>query len=136
VVYKLTPYQKKLLDPRWQRLRLKILERDNFACQDCGETTVTLHVDHSYYERIEPWEYDQDTLMTLCGPCHTRRGALRRQLSAATVYMAPDDIERLTEVISSGANPAEMFKQVFKDYEDEIRLETEAMEAWAKKRRG
>ena len=30
-------YSEKLKDPRWQKKRLEILERDNFRCQYCGD---------------------------------------------------------------------------------------------------
>lgn len=58
-------------DPRWQKKRLEILERDGFACQICYDTESTLHVHHRYYEKDKkPWEYDNKFLVTLCGSCH------------------------------------------------------------------
>jgi 5-methylcytosine-specific restriction endonuclease McrA len=68
-------YSEKLLDPRWQRKRLAVFERDNFACQVCGDTTNTLHVHHGYYaRRVDPWDYPDCTLVTLCADCHTQVG--------------------------------------------------------------
>ena len=64
-------YSEKLKDPRWQRKRLEILQRDDWACCNCGAKTETLHVHHGYYERgLDPWEYRDDTLWTLCEGCH------------------------------------------------------------------
>lgn len=64
-------YYQKLLDPRWQKKRLEILSRDDFQCLQCGDGKTTLHVHHGYYERgLDPWEYDDDTLHTLCEECH------------------------------------------------------------------
>lgn len=65
-------YRLKLLDPRWQRKRLKILERDGWKCIDCDAAEKTLHVHHSYYrEDAEgPWDYEDHTLLTLCADCH------------------------------------------------------------------
>jgi hypothetical protein len=64
-------YSEKLKDPRWQRLRLEIFQRDDFACRKCGDKTRTLAVHHLYYERgREPWEYPATALVTLCEPCH------------------------------------------------------------------
>ncbi len=64
-------YSEKLKDPRWQRLRLEVLNRDNFTCRYCGDTKSTLHVHHLYYSKgVEPWEYDDFALMTLCETCH------------------------------------------------------------------
>lgn len=39
-------YAEKLRDPRWQKKRLKIFERDGWACQDCRSTTNTLNLHH------------------------------------------------------------------------------------------
>ena len=69
-------YSEKLKDPRWQKKRLEILNRDNWACRSCEETTETLAVHHLLYRRgAEPWEYENDDLVTLCQTCHeTERG--------------------------------------------------------------
>ena len=64
-------YSEKLKDPRWQKKRLKILERDEFTCQECADSESTLHVHHRYYIRgAEPWEYPDEALQTLCEHCH------------------------------------------------------------------
>jgi len=50
---------------------LKILERDDFACQYCGDTEKTLHVHHKiYFTNYNPWDYEDNILMTLCDDCH------------------------------------------------------------------
>lgn len=66
-------YYQKLKDPRWQKKRLQIMERDNFTCQSggCGSTTDTLNVHHKFYESgKDPWDYDGNVLVTLCENCH------------------------------------------------------------------
>lgn len=64
-------YSEKLKDPRWQKKRLEILERDGWACQGCYDTEKTLHVHHGYYESgLEPWAYLSESLITLCEECH------------------------------------------------------------------
>ncbi len=64
-------YSEKLKDPRWQKKRLKILERDEWTCQLCGDDTETLHVHHKYYrEKKEPWECGDFALVTVCHNCH------------------------------------------------------------------
>lgn len=64
-------YSKKLLDPKWQKKRLEILSRDEWHCQICFDSETTLHVHHRYYETgKEPWEYDNNALVTLCSECH------------------------------------------------------------------
>lgn len=62
---------KDYLDPRWQKKRLEILERDNFTCIICGSTEKTLHVHHKKYIRNRKvWDYDNDYLVSLCDNCH------------------------------------------------------------------
>lgn len=64
-------YSEKLKDPRWQRRRLEILNRDEFTCQKCGDKENTLHVHHRWYKfGKEPWEYPDEILITLCHNCH------------------------------------------------------------------
>lgn len=64
-------YSEKLRSPQWQRKRLEIMQRDNFCCRDCQSTTSNLQVHHTYYTaKTEPWEYDDDSLVTLCDKCH------------------------------------------------------------------
>jgi len=66
-----TDYFDQLKDPRWQKKRLQILERDNWTCVNCGGTESTLHVHHGCYIRDRPpWEHPDDTLWTLCEECH------------------------------------------------------------------
>jgi hypothetical protein len=63
-------YGEKLNDPRWQKKRLHIFERDNWACTMCGATDLTLHVHHEQYAG-EPWEVADEHLKTLCAACHS-----------------------------------------------------------------
>lgn len=64
-------YSEKLKDPRWQKKRLNIFERDKWNCQLCHDKESTLHVHHRYYEKgHEPWDYPDMALITLCEFCH------------------------------------------------------------------
>lgn len=68
-------YSEKLKDPRWQKKRLEILERDKWACAVCGEKEKTLHVHHLFYfPKKEPWEIENGFLLTLCKDCHQSDG--------------------------------------------------------------
>ena len=69
-------YSQKLKDPRWQKKRLEIFNRDEFTCRDCGAKDKTLHVHHCHYDRREPWEMAEALLLTLCDQCHESRGSL------------------------------------------------------------
>jgi hypothetical protein len=64
-------YAQKLKNPKWQRKRLEILERDGFKCKLCCDAETELHIHHTYYEKgKEPHEYDKNSLETLCSHCH------------------------------------------------------------------
>lgn len=66
-------YAEKLKDPRWQKRRLEILQRDEWGCQHCGDETSTLHVHHFWYEG-EPWDAPDEALLSLCERCHEAEG--------------------------------------------------------------
>ena len=64
-------YAEKLKDPRWQRKRLEIFNRDNFTCVRCNDERENLQVHHKkYFKNKDPWEYEEDQLETLCNTCH------------------------------------------------------------------
>lgn len=63
-------YSELLKDPRWQKKRLEILQRDNFTCLLCSDTESTLHIHHQKYAKL-PWEVENKFLYTLCCDCHT-----------------------------------------------------------------
>jgi len=64
-------YKDQLKDPRWQKKRLEIFERDKFTCQICLDTEETLQVHHKSYDNgKKAWEYGNDRLITLCETCH------------------------------------------------------------------
>jgi 5-methylcytosine-specific restriction endonuclease McrA len=69
-------YSQKLRDPRWQKKRLQILERDNWTCQSCRSTTKNLQVHHLVYRKIDPWDYADECYQTLCEDCHPVRQEL------------------------------------------------------------
>src|SRR5262245_104463 len=63
-------YRQLLRDPRWQKRRLKILERDEWRCQRCCATDRELQIHHHWYITGFPWEAPDDALVTLCRECH------------------------------------------------------------------
>ena len=64
-------YGESLKDPRWQKKRLEILNRDDWTCQICGAKDKELHVHHMiYYDKRKPWDYSSLELITLCDECH------------------------------------------------------------------
>jgi hypothetical protein len=62
-------YSDKLKSPKWQKKRLQILERDNWQCQYCKDTETQLQVHHLKYTN-EPWDADNNDLITACSDCH------------------------------------------------------------------
>lgn len=66
-----TKFSDQYKDPRWQKKRLYILEKDKFTCRKCGDKESTLHVHHTQYIKDHKvWEYRDDQLITLCDTCH------------------------------------------------------------------
>jgi hypothetical protein len=65
-------YSEKLRDPRWQRKRLSIMQRDGWQCRNCDAVEKTLTVHHFLYSG-DPWETEDNLLITLCEDCHKQR---------------------------------------------------------------
>lgn len=69
-------YEEKLKSPKWQKKRLEIMQRDNFTCVVCGrgiKDDTPLQVHHlKYLKNVEPWNYADDYLITLCDECHSK----------------------------------------------------------------
>ena len=64
-------YSELLQDPRWQKKRLEILQRDDFKCRACDEVDIMLHVHHLIYKKdIMPWDTENENLITLSKRCH------------------------------------------------------------------
>jgi len=74
-------YAEKLRDPRWQKKRLEIMQRDEFTCMVCGETESTLNVHHHYYDKgKDPWDYEDNALITMCEDCHESEKNRRKEI--------------------------------------------------------
>lgn len=64
-------YAEKLKNPKWQKKRLEIMERDDWKCQICSSKKNSLTVHHiRYMSGYEPWNYPESLLITLCENCH------------------------------------------------------------------
>ncbi len=62
--------------PRWKSLRMQALDRDNWACVQCGERR-RLECDHVLPVRDRPdLSYVLSNLQILCGRCHARKTRL------------------------------------------------------------
>lgn len=80
---KLSSYSDLLNTEEWRNKRLKIVKRDNCRCTYCGNR-FHLHVHHKYYSAypngvlVDPWNYPDDALITLCSYCHQRVHARKK----------------------------------------------------------
>jgi hypothetical protein len=79
-------YSDKLKDPRWQKKRLEIFERDGWQCGFCGTKSETLHVHHLIYQHgKEPWDCHEENLLTLCSDCHQAEFEERKNSEAELI---------------------------------------------------
>ena len=80
---KSSSYSDLLNTEEWRNKRLKIIKRDNCRCVYCGNR-FHLHVHHKYYSAypngvlVDPWNYPDDALITLCSYCHQRVHARKK----------------------------------------------------------
>lgn len=74
---------------RWKVLRMAILERDGWACVDCGTRKGRLEIDHIKPVRTHPeLAYDPDNCATRCQTCHIRKTKIECGYSAPEI--SPD----------------------------------------------
>lgn len=106
-------------DSRWQKLRLQVMERDNWTCISCNkgkDDGTVLNVHHAYYESGKaPWEYPGEVLFTMCEECHTEYHNLQKQLQVTllnTMAMCGDSgrsnstVHRLIGFLHSESGPS------------------------------
>lgn len=108
-------YIELLKDPRWQKKRLEVFQRSNFACEWCEATDKTLHVHHKAYRKgAMPWEYDIDQLECVCESCHEGYHHLK---DTATSLISDLGIGELMDVIGYLQG-----KQLWTDEIEELRF--------------
>lgn len=54
----------------WDKIRLKILERDKYECKRCGLNSHDFQVHHMLNTHDEPRRDDLENIITLCTKCH------------------------------------------------------------------
>lgn len=104
----MSDYSKKLKDPRWQKKRLAILQRDNWTCHRCKNTEQTLNVHHlKYFYERDPWDINDKYLVTLCESCHEHERYAKPEYISQLLDMFPelgflsDDIELISDGLYS-----------------------------------
>ena len=71
-------YRTYLKSEAWQRKRRKVLIRDRYTCQKCGEKDrKLLQVHHKTYDRV--FKESLSDLITLCKKCHKLEHNKRRR---------------------------------------------------------
>lgn len=64
-------YLEQIRNPKWQKKRLEIMQRDGFKCCICKANDKPLNVHHLYYmPKTLIWEYDNEAMKTVCEEHH------------------------------------------------------------------
>ncbi|WP_146347878.1 HNH endonuclease [Phaeobacter marinintestinus] len=88
---------------RWKALRMQALDRDDWACVQCGDRR-RLEIDHIEPVKDRPdLAYSLANLQTLCGRCHARK--TRIEVGMGQPNPAREAWKRL--VRETGRNPIE-----------------------------
>jgi len=86
-------YAEKLKDPRWQKKRLEVMQRDEFTCQFCKNFKGPLHVHHKTYEyNVSPWDYEDSNFITLCEDCHKNEELQKIYFNLSIKYLLKNGI--------------------------------------------
>jgi hypothetical protein len=100
-------------DSRWQKKRLEIMERDKWTCQGCHGSLgcETLNVHHRHYEHGKnPWEYDDECLVTLCEDCHKTVTEERKEIMKCIgAVVCTDSLSEIKKIV-----------QILVDYQDHL----------------
>lgn len=107
-------YAELLSDPRWQRKRLEVMERDGWKCKTCEDRDSTLTVHHKSYLMTEgkfsdPWDYEDSNLITLCEKCHSSEEIALDTLKK-TIYF---DIRSICENAAAMDDVLDFLRRVF-----------------------
>lgn len=102
-------YGELLKNPKWQRKRLEILQRDEWKCQECSSEYTELHVHHiEYKDFLLPWQYNDSDLITLCKKCHSKKHTQKK---------IPISI---VELIESRVSNNENYAEIKFNYDNEL----------------
>lgn len=96
-------------DPRWQKLRLLVMNQAGFKCSMCGSADQTLNVHHICYKRgCNPWEYGPDELKCICEPCHEKfESEVKPYALFVATLLPPETMLTFFVFLNSGINAPE-----------------------------
>ena len=103
-------YSALLKKPQWQKRRLEIYQRDEWKCQCCNDTETELHVHHKVYrDGLNPWQYEDNELITLCANCHGIYHAISKEYKFKgeikfSVFVAYDDVDCVSYFVFYGSS--------------------------------
>lgn len=117
----MSTYREKLRDPRWQRKRLEVLQRDKWRCTECRVDDKPLHVHHVYYEKgKDPWDYPNEAFVALCDQCHDEEHAQLEYNKAGLIEefqkmgFTGKDMDYLAMLLHTGMKYTPLFAQFHK----------------------
>lgn len=92
---------------RWQVLRQIVLERDGWACVDCGTRRGRLEIDHVKPVRTHPeLAFDPANAATRCSACHTRKTRIECGHPAPIITPERKAWGQLVADLATNPNPA------------------------------
>lgn len=87
-------------DPRWQKKRLEIMQRDEFICRECGSDNSELNVHHRFYDKeLKIWEYNNEDLITYCNDCHNQTHDLLNSIKQTCGMMHLEQLQFANDII-------------------------------------
>lgn len=97
---KAIPYFQQLKHPKWQKLRLEMLEAANWRCESCCSEDKTLHVHHRQYIKGRmAWEYESSNFDVLCDSCHEHTHASRDVINHFLSLEHSNDVNGISSLL-------------------------------------
>lgn len=92
---------------RWQVLRHIVLERDGWACVDCGTRRGRLEIDHVQSVRTRPdLSFDPANCATRCTSCHTKKTRIECGHPAPVITPEREAWGQAVAELAANPNPA------------------------------
>lgn len=112
-------YTEKLKNPKWQRRRLEILQRDEFRCRLCNDDKTELHVHHKKYNG-DPWDSEDDDLVTVCKYCHLVYESVKEFYKNVSLYKVKRTATDVALHLTAFGIDEEYRWVIFYYYQDEV----------------
>jgi hypothetical protein len=94
-------YAEQLRRPEWQKMRLLVLERAGWKCEQCGEEEKMLHVHHKRYIKGRmAWDYELDNFEALCESCHEENHQHRERIETVLASIPGYMWEQAADVLT------------------------------------